>query len=103
MNEKTTNGVRYIDVRRRNFSPLFASFLDLFHIPNTQSRTTQLRPNLCPTVVFVGFLTIRLSFESANERPRKVNFVGVGDRELDDRANLRMQRGWCWGLRNTVD
>ena len=92
--ERRTYRVRHIDVRWRNFLALFTGFLDLFHVPDAQSRTTQLSPHFRPAIIFVRLLAVRLALESPHKRSGEIDLVRMCNRELHHGPNFWVER-WC--------
>ena len=92
--ERRTYRVRHIDVRWRNLLALFTGFLDLFHVPDAQSRTTQLSPHFRPAIIFVRLLAVRLALESPHKRSGEIDFVRMCNRELHHGPNFWVERWW---------
>ena len=88
-------GIRNIDIRRRDLLAFAARLLDLLHIPNTEGRPTQLRPNPSPGLFLPDNLAISEALDVLHELAGHVDLAGVGIGELDDRADLRVELALC--------
>lgn len=79
-----TYSIGYVNVRWRNLFAMLIGLLDLFHVPYTQRCSSELRPDIRPSLVLRGSMPVGLSLDPSYQRPREIDFVSMGDRELYD-------------------
>ena len=102
---QTVNAITYsvgdINVSGWHLLALLAGLLDLLHVPDAQSRASELRPHLLPSLILQGSLSIRLTLDTAHQWTGEVHLVRVREGELHDRPDLGMQWRWLrlWGSR----
>ena len=91
---RTTHCFCYVHVGWRNFFALLISYFHLPHVPNTESRPIELRPDVTPALVLVRFLPIRVPLKSVHKWTGKVYLLRVSHGERDDGTDFRVKGGF---------
>ena len=67
VDERRTHGICYIHIRWGNLPALPVSFFHFHHIPDTESCSAELRPDIAPAFVLVRFVATWVALKLVNE------------------------------------